>query len=76
MNKFMIGLIVGICLAAVLEPKQEYQDSFDVGDNVLVNVNDHTGIQKGIIVSEINTQVKVRIDNNEYVVPKENIVEY
>ena len=70
----MIGLIVGICLAAVLEPKQEYQDSFDVGDNVLVDVG--AGVQKGIIVSEINTQAKVRVYNNEYVVPKEDIVEY
>ena len=74
MNKFMIGLIVGLCLAAVLEPKQEVQDSFDVGDNVLVNMDD--GVQKGIIVSEINTQAKVRVYNNEYVVPKEDIVEY
>lgn len=74
MNKFMIGLIVGICLAAVLEPKQEYQDSFDVGDNVLIDVGD--GVQKGTIVSEINTQAKVRVYNNEYVVPKESIVEY
>lgn len=74
MNKFMIGLIVGLCLTFVLEPKQEYQDSFDVGDNVLVNIGD--GVQKGVIVSEINTQAKVRVYNNEYVVPKENIVEY
>ena len=75
MNKFMIGLIVGLCLTVVLEPKQEYQDSFDVGDNVLVNMDD-AGVQKGIIVSEINTQAKVRVDNNEYVVPKESLVEY
>lgn len=75
MNKFMIGLIVGLCLTFVLEPKQEYQDSFDVGDNVLVNMDD-AGVQKGIIVSEINTQAKVRVDNNEYVVPKESLVEY
>lgn len=74
MNKFMIGLIVGLCLTFVLEPKQEPQDSFDVGDNVLVDVGD--GVQKGIIVSEINTQAKVRVYNNEYVVPKEDIVEY
>lgn len=70
----MIGLIVGLCLTFVLEPKQEPQDSFDVGDNVLVDVGD--GVQKGIIVSEINTQAKVRVYNNEYVVPKEDIVEY
>lgn len=74
MNKFMIGLIVGLCLTFVLEPKQEYQDSFDVGDNVLVNIGD--GVQKGVIVSEINTQAKVRVYNNEYVVPKEELVEY
>ena len=74
MNKFMIGLIVGLCLTFVLEPKQEYQDSFDVGDNVLIDVGD--GVQKGVIVSEINTQAKVRVYNNEYVVPKEDIVEY
>lgn len=74
MNKFMIGLIVGLCLTFVLEPKQEPQDSFDVGDNVLIDVGD--GVQKGVIVSEINTQAKVRVYNNEYVVPKENIVEY
>lgn len=74
MNKFMIGLIVGICLAAVLEPKQEPQDAFDVGDSVLIDIGD--GVQKGTIVSEINTQAKVRVYNNEYVVPKENIVEY
>lgn len=74
MNKFMIGLIVGLCLTFVLEPKQEPQDSFDVGDNVLVDVGD--GVQKGVIVSEINTQAKVRVYNNEYVVPKEDIVEY
>ena len=74
MNKFMIGLIVGLCLTFVLEPKQEDQDSFDVGDNVLIDVGD--GVQKGVIVSEINTQAKVRVYNNEYVVPKEDIVEY
>ena len=75
MNKFMIGLIVGLCLSLfMLEPKEEPQDSFDVGDNVLVNVGD--GVQKGIIVSEINTQAKVRVYNNEYVVPKEDLVEY
>lgn len=75
MNKFMIGLIVGLCLSLfMLEPKEEPQDSFDVGDNVLVNMDD--GVQKGIIVSEINTQAKVRVYNNEYVVSKENLVEY
>lgn len=75
MNKFMIGLIVGLCLSLfILEPKEEPQDSFDVGDNVLVDVG--AGVQKGIIVSEINTQAKVRVYNNEYVVPKENLVEY
>lgn len=75
MNKFMIGLIVGLCLSLfMLEPKEEPQDSFDVGDNVLVDVG--AGVQKGIIVSEINTQAKVRVYNNEYVVPKEDIVEY
>lgn len=75
MNKFMIGLIVGLCLSLfMLEPKEEPQDSFDVGDNVLVDVGD--GVQKGIIVSEINTQAKVRVYNNEYVVPKEELVEY
>lgn len=75
MNKFMIGLIVGLCLSLfMLEPKEEPQDSFDVGDNVLVDVG--AGVQKGIIVSEINTQAKVRVYNNEYVVPKEELVEY
>lgn len=74
MNKFMIGLIVGLSLTAVLEPKQEPQDLFDVGDKVLVDVGD--GVQKGTIVSEINTQAKVRVYNNEYVVPKEELVEY
>lgn len=75
MNKFMIGLITGLCLSLfMLEPKEEPQDSFDVGDNVLVDVG--AGVQKGIIVSEINTQAKVRVYNNEYVVPKEDIVEY
>lgn len=75
MNKFMIGLIVGLCLSLfMLEPKEEPQDSFDVGDNVLVDVG--AGVQKGIIVSEINTHAKVRVYNNEYVVPKEDIVEY
>lgn len=75
MNKFMIGLIVGLCLSLfILEPKEEPQDSFDVGDKVLVDVGD--GVQKGIIVSEINTQAKVRVYNNEYVVPKEELVEY
>ena len=75
MNKFMIGLIVGLCLSLfMLEPKEEPQDSFDVGDNVLVDVGD--GVQKGIIVSEINTQAKVRVYNNEYVVSKESLVEY
>lgn len=74
MNKFMIGLIVGLCLSLVMYQKEEPQDSFDVGDKVLVDVGD--GVQKGIIVSEINTQAKVRVYNNEYVVPKEDIVEY
>lgn len=74
MNKFMIGLIVGLCLTFVLEPKQEPQDSFDVGDNVLIDIG--KGVQKGVIVSEINTQAKVRVYNNEYVVPKEDIIEY
>lgn len=74
MRKFILGLIVGICLTVMLEPKQEYEDSFEVGDNVLVNMDD--SVQKGVIVSEINTQAKVRVDNNEYVVSKENLVEY
>lgn len=74
MNKFMIGIIVGLCLSLVLNPKEEAQDSFDVGDNVLVNMD--SGVQKGVIVSEINTQAKVRVYNNEYVVPKERLVEF
>lgn len=74
MNKFMIGLIVGLCLSLVMYQKEEPQDSFDVGDSVLVDVGD--GVQKGIIVSEINTQAKVRVYNNEYVVLKEDIIEY
>ena len=74
MNKFMIGLIVGLSFAVVLNPKEEPKVSFDVGDNVLVQMDD--GIHKGIIISEINTQSKVRIDNNEYVVSNESLVEY